>query len=257
MYSKLLTITEAAKLLGVSASTLRRIEKNEYIESYGLKVIYTPGGQRRYILDEIQELFNRAGFSGKIGFGKNIAILVRDLTKAFIDKNSKLSIIYEQQVEVTKQIVELAIKKNIPTVFSKTIYDPTKFSSYLWGEKFPSLKSLEKNSIWTNIHPKLKHVNFDLNNETTYISDFYNSPVDKFLKEREIDTIVLCGATTSGSIRATAIEGLERGYRVIIIEEAIGDRTQALQRTTLLDLNARYADVINLNNILEKINQLG
>ncbi|WP_116956264.1 helix-turn-helix domain-containing protein, partial [Klebsiella pneumoniae] len=54
MYDKLLTVSDAAKLLGISASTLRRLEENGEVKTYGLKVVYTPGGQRRYLADEIQ-----------------------------------------------------------------------------------------------------------------------------------------------------------------------------------------------------------
>jgi hypothetical protein len=66
--------------------------KDGIVEGYGLKVIYTPGGQRRYMLDEIQQLYMQHGFSGQIGFGKRPAILIRDLTLAFTDPNSKLTI---------------------------------------------------------------------------------------------------------------------------------------------------------------------
>ncbi|GEN33570.1 MerR family DNA-binding transcriptional regulator [Aneurinibacillus danicus] len=92
MYDKLLNISDASKLLGISPSTLRRLEKDGIVEGYGLKVIYTHGGQRRYMLDEIQQLYMQHGFSGQIGFGKRPAILIRDLTLAFTDPNSKLTI---------------------------------------------------------------------------------------------------------------------------------------------------------------------
>src|ERR1700730_1437270 len=92
MFENLLNISDAAKLLGVSPSTLRRLEKNGNIEEYGLKVIYTPGGQRRYIQDDIQQLYSNQGFSEQIGFGEKPAVLIRDLTIAFTDPHSQLSI---------------------------------------------------------------------------------------------------------------------------------------------------------------------
>lgn len=254
MYNKLLTISDAAKLLGVSSSTLRRLERNGVVEGYGLKVIYTPGGQRRYILDEIQQLFTQRGFSGKIGFGERPALLIRDLTVAFTDPNSKLSIELKQQIETTKLIVDTAITKDIPIIFSRTIYDPSNHASLLWGQKFPSLQVLKQNSDWINIHSELADVNYDLINSTTYISDFYRSQVDEFLKFKNIDTIILVGTTTSGCIRATAVDGIQRGYNVIIPEEAVGDRTEALQTSTLLDLNARYADVMSFEQVIKHIN---
>lgn len=256
MHDKLLTISDAAKLLGVSASTLRRLERNGVVEGYGLKVIYTPGGQRRYLLDEIQQLFTQSGFSGQVGFGKQPALLIRDLTIAFTDPNSKLSIEPKQQIEATKSIVNAAVTKDIPMIFSRTVYDPSNHASLLWSKKFPSLQVLMQNSHWVHIHPELADVNYDLINSTTYITDFYRSQVGEFLQFKNVDTLIIAGATTSGSIRATAVDGIQRGYHVIIPEEAVGDRTETLQTSTLLDLNARYADVMSVDKIIEYIHSI-
>ena len=156
MYNKLLTISEAAKMLGVSASTLRRMERDGVVEGYGLKVIYTPGGQRRYILDEIQHLFSQQGFSGQIGFGRRPAVMIRDLTRAFTDANSRLSIELQGQIEAAGTLVNTAKKLGIPVIFSRTVYDPSHYFSQMWGKKFPSLQALQLDSEWVQIHPDLK-----------------------------------------------------------------------------------------------------
>jgi len=253
LYNKLLTISEAAKILGVSPSTLRRMERDGVVEGYGLKVIYTPGGQRRYMLDEIQHLFSQQGFSGQIGFGRRPALLIRDLTKAFTDANSRLSIELTGQIDATAALVKTAQRLGIPVIFSRTVFDPDHYFSQLWGKKFSSLQALLENSEWVQIHPDLQGFTYDLVNSTVFITDFYQSPVHDFLKARGIDTVILAGATTSGSIRATTIDAMQRGYHVVIPEEAVGDRNQALQNNTLLDLNARYADVLSLDQTLKNM----
>jgi nicotinamidase-related amidase len=251
MYENLLNISEAAKLLGVSPSTLRRLEKNGTVEGYGLKVLYTPGGQRRYILDELQQLYSNQGFSGQIGFGNKPALLIRDLTIAFTEPHSQLSIKIEEQISATKRLIEEALSHNIPIIFTITIYDSTNRVSKLWCQKFPSLQILDRQSTWVNIHPDLSDYSYDIINPTVHITDLYNCQVDDFLNERQIDTVILAGATTSGSIRATAVDALQRGYRVIIPKEAVGDRNQTLQNSTLIDLNARYADVMSIEKVLK------
>jgi maleamate amidohydrolase len=253
MYENLLNISEAAKLLGISASTLRRLEKNGSVEGYGLKVLYTPGGQRRYMLDEVQRLYSNQGFSGQIGFGKKAALLIRDLTIAFTDPQSQLSIEIEEEVSAAKQLIEEALLNNIPIIFSMTIYDSSNEMSRLWSQKFPSLQILDRQSTWVHIHPKLVDYPYDLIDPTVYITSLYNSPVEDFLKERQIDTLILAGATTGGSIRATAVEAIQKGYKVIIPKEAVGDRNQTIQNLTLLDLNARYADVMSLDTVLKSM----
>ncbi|SMQ81520.1 Nicotinamidase-related amidase [Bacillus sp. OV166] len=251
MFENLLTISDAAKLLGVSPSTLRRLEKNGNIEEYGLKVIYTPGGQRRYILDEVQQLYSNQGFSGQTGFGIKPALLIRDLTIAFTESHSQLSIKMDNQIAATQQLIEEALTDKIPIIFSKTIYESENKVSRLWCEKFPSLQILDRESTWVNLHPDLADYPYDMVNATVYISTLYDNQVDDYLQKREIDTVILAGTTTSGSIRATAVDALQRGYRVIIPKEAVGDRNQTLQNSTLVDLNARYADVMNLEKVLK------
>jgi maleamate amidohydrolase len=253
MYENLLNISEAAKRLGISPSTLRRLEKDGKIDGYGLKVIYTPGGQRRYILDELQQLYANQGFSGKVGFGKKTALLIRDLTIAFTESHSQLSIKIESEISATKRLIEEAVLHKIPIVFSITVYDSTHHVSRLWCEKFPSLQILDSQSSWVGIHPDLSDYPYDLINHTVYVADLYNQQVENFLKEREIDTIILAGATTSGSIRATAVDAIQRGYKVIIPKEAVGDRNKTLHNSTLTDLNARYADVMTLEQVLKNM----
>lgn len=251
MYENLLNISEAAKLLGISPSTLRRLEKNGAVEGYDLKVLYTPGGQRRYILDEVQQLYSNQGFSGQIGFGKKSALLIRDLTVAFTDPHSLLSIKMEEVVSATRLLIEEALLHKIPIIFSTTIYDSSNEASRLWCQKFPSLQILDRNSTWVNIHPNLSEYSYDIINPTVYITDLYNSLVADFLELKQIDTLILAGATTSGSIRATAVEAIQKGYRVIVPKEAVGDRNQTIQNLTLVDLNARYADVMSLDKVLK------
>lgn len=251
MYDKLLTVSEAARLLGVSASTLRRMERNGFVEGYGLKVIYTPGGQRRYVLNEIQHLYSQQGFSGEIGFGNKPALLIRDLTRAFTDTNSKLAIELKEQIEVASVLIKTAKDNRIPIVFSKTIYNPSHHFSRLWGRKLPSLQVLEPNSDWVQVNKELEDYTFDFINETVYVHDFFQSSLNDFLMQNQIDTVILAGTTTSGSIRATAVEAFQLGYHVIIPEEAVGDRNQAIQSVALLDLNARYADVFTMEQTLK------
>lgn len=256
MYNELLNISEAANLLGVSPSTLRRLEKEGVVEGYGLKVIYTPGGQRRYVLDEVQQLYSKAGFSGNLGLGKKPVLLIRDLTMAFTTEHSQLAIQLKNQIRVTAKLIDEAAKSKIPIIFSKTIYDPTNKTSELWSRKFPNIQLLDTNSRWTDIHPELSDKPYDLIYENVYVSDLYKSPIESFLEEREIDTLILAGASISGSIRATVIDALQRDYHVVIPREAVGDRTNAIETFTLMDLNARYADVVHFGDIITYFKQL-
>lgn len=256
MYDEMLNISEVAKMLGVSPSTLRRLEKDGIVEGYGLRVIYTPGGQRRYVLEEVQNLYNGNGFSGEIGFGKKPLLLIRDLTVAFTMSYSHLVCHLDNQVEVALKLIDEAEKNGIPVVFSRTVYNPENKASVLWGKKFPNIQLLDENSNWVKVHPKLSEKNFDYIHNSYYISDFHNEKFREYLRGKDIDTIVLAGATTSGSIRATAVDALQYNYRVTIPRESVADRSIAIQNFTLMDLNARYADVVNNKSVIDYFQSL-
>ena len=255
MYDKLLTISEAAKLLGISPSTLRRLEKDGEVEGYELKVIYTPGGQRRYLMDELQHLYSQTGFSGLVGFGKKPALLIRDCTTAFIDPNSKLSVQTKNHIKLIRKLAEELLKYGFPVFFTATIFEENNAFSRLWGQKFPMIRVLQKDSSWVEIHPSLKNLPFTNVHQTVFISDLWKSPTEQILKEKGVDTLVLAGVTTSGSIATTAIDGIQRGYKVIIPKEVVADRNEAIQTSALTSLNARYADVITFNEVLDYLQQ--
>ncbi|UNO48503.1 isochorismatase family protein [Alicyclobacillus acidoterrestris] len=200
----------------------------------------------------MQLLYTQEGFSGQLGFGKRPLLMIRDLVAAFTDPNSRLAIEIDKQIETTKALIELCMSKHIPVTFTRTIYDPANLSSQLWGQKFPSICALEDKK-WTRIHPELTDYSYSVISDTPYITNFHKSPIERFIEENEIDTVILVGATTSGSIRATAVDGIQRGLRVIIPKEAVGDRNQTIQASALTDLNARYADVMNVPRVLQTL----
>ncbi|MCW2481126.1 isochorismatase family protein [Candidatus Symbiopectobacterium sp. NZEC135] len=249
MYDKLLTVSDAAKMLGISASTLRRLEDNGEVKTYGLKVVYTPGGQRRYLADEIQRVFSQTGFAHKIGFGSKAAILVRDVTYAYMDSGSTLAIDTPFDKAGLHRLLTMAAQRGLPTVFTRTVYRPEHPFSWLWGKKYPFITTLTEDAYLNRIDEALGDAPFERNHSTCYVSDFYGHDLAAWLKQQGIDTLILGGVTASGSIRATAIEAFQMGFHVMLPREVIGDRSQSLLDFTLLDLNARYADVLSLEEV--------
>lgn len=251
MYDKLLTVSDAARMMGISASTLRRLEENGEVKTYGLKVVYTPGGQRRYLADEIQRIYAQIGFASKIGFGAKAAVLIRDVTYAFMDAGSTLAINTPFDRDALCRLLALAGRRGLPTVFTRTIYREEHRFSRMWGRKFPSIASLTDGAYLNRIDAALESVAFDRTQSTCYISDLYGHDLAEWLSRQGIDTIILGGVTASGSIRATAIEAFQQGFHVMLPREIVGDRSRSLLDFTLLDLNARYADVLGVDEVLD------
>lgn len=255
MEKSYLTITEASKRLGVSARTLRRLEKNGQVEGYGLNVYYTPGGQRRYLYDEVKHAYKKWGQFGKIGFGNKPCIIVRDLIRYFTDPTSKVGYDLSDVIEQTKTMLTMANKYNIPIVFSITIFDPTNPISNMWAQKIETNLMLEQECVWTEIDPRIAGFSFQKITHSPYISPYFKSDLADWLHEEAIDTVIVAGNSTSGCIRITAIDSLQHGFRVIIPKEAVGDRSNTEHHTALFELNAKYADVVSVEEVLRYFEQ--
>ena len=87
-------------------------------------------------------------------------------------------------------------------------------------------------------------------------SGFFNTPLDDVLRELQVDTLLLAGASTSGCIRATAIDCLQYGYRTIVASETVGDRAEGPHKANLVDIDAKYADVVSLKEVLTYLRRL-
>ena len=81
-------------------------------------------------------------------------------------------------------------------------------------------------------------------------SAFFGTNLSAILVSQGIDTVVLCGATTSGCIRATAVDLLQYGWPTIVPRECVADRAQAPHEANLFDIQAKYADVVPVEDAL-------
>ena len=89
--------------------------------------------------------------------------------------------------------------------------------------------------------------------EKCWASGFFKTNLDQLLRDKETDSIVVTGLTTSGCVRATAVDGLQYEYRVVVPREAVGDRNLQAHEANLFDLHAKYADVMALQDVLDAI----
>jgi nicotinamidase-related amidase len=117
----------------------------------------------------------------------------------------------------------------------------------------PSLGDLQVGGKWVEIDPRLE----PREDETIVLkkgaSAFFGTNLPAILTSQGVDSVILCGATTSGCIRASAIDLLQYGYPTLVPRECVADRAQAPHEANLFDINAKYADVVSLDEVLEYV----
>ena len=198
--------------------------------------------------EQAREVYARAGLGESVTLGSRPAVLVVDFSCGFTDPECALGSDLTAEVEATKRLLGAARARGLPVIFTTIGYEPSLKDGGLWLQKAPALADLQVGGRWVEIDPRLD----PREGETIVLkkgaSAFFGTNLAAILISQAIDSIVLCGATTSGCIRATAIDLLQNGYPAIVPRECVADRAQAPHEANLFDINAKYADVVSLED---------
>ena len=185
----------------------------------------------------------------KLGLGKSIALIVVDMTKGFIDPNSPLGFECNDLIESNQRLIDIFRKRGLPIFFTTTIYSKDSEAS-VFRKKIPDLNILSKDSEWVEFTSKIKPKSSELIIEKKHASAFFNTNLYSELMLMGVDTVVITGVTTSGCVRATAVDGLQNNLNTIVVEDCVGDRNLNSHEANLHDLNAKYADIVSSRNLI-------
>ncbi len=246
----LVSINEAAKLLGISPTTLRRLEADDTVKGYGIRVYYTPGGQRRYSIEEINQYFLNRGFSGRIGFGERPVLLVMDCNTSFTDKESPMSGNWDKEVEAISKLVDTAHEAGVPVIYTHSFYKTDDPALLIFSMKVPGMKALPSNPNEIQLDHRIRTRKSDRTVFTKYYSVYSDTELLQLLREEACDTLIICGFSTSGAVRTTAIETIQNAIRPIVPAEAVGDRDEFIHRNNLEDIDRKFGDVLPLKEVL-------
>jgi len=217
-------------------------------EGTGLVAARTP--------EEILAEYRSKGLGARVGYGSRPAVLVVDFIRGFTDPASPLGADLEAEVTATVRLLEKARQKNVPVLYTTTAYEESLADGGLFLSKVPSLKTLKRGTVWTELDPRLGRREGETLIEKQYASAFFGTPLSSTLTARGIDTLLLAGCTTSGCIRATAVDALQYGYRAIVPRECVGDRASEPHIANLLDIDGKYGDVVELDDTLAYLEAL-
>ncbi len=193
----------------------------------------------------------RGVFDGRIGFGKHPALLIVDFINAYITPASPL---YAPDVVTavneTIPLLEQARRKQISIVYTKVLYNRNFKDGGLFVQKVPALKRMVEGEPLAEIVPPLTPLETDIVIVKQYASAFFGTPLAAALTALGVDTLLLTGCSTSGCIRASAVDGMQHGFRVIVPRECVGDRHPAPHEANLFDIHAKYGDVVSKAEVM-------
>jgi maleamate amidohydrolase len=188
--------------------------------------------------------------------GTRPAVLVVDFSCGFTDAACALGSDLDAAVEATAALLAVARARGLPIVFTTIAFGPGALDAGIWTRKLPALAALELGSAWVEIDPRLGRRESEPLVVKKGASAFFGTNLQAILVAAGVDAVILCGATTSGCVRATAVDLLQHGFPALVPRECVGDRAQAPHEANLFDIDMKYADVVPLDEALAYLDEL-
>src|ERR671934_1082101 len=201
---------------------------------------------------EMAAFFASRGFGLRMGFGDRPAVAVIDFMNGFTDASMPLGANLDREIEATRQVLAAARQAAIPIYYTACIYEEPDFADAgVWRLKQSGIRSLGAGTRAVELDSRLDRRSDEAIIVKKYASAFFGTDFITRLNARRVDTLIVTGCTTSGCVRATAVDALQLGLRPVVVREAVGDRAEAPHRQSLFDLEQKYADVVGVGEVVD------
>jgi nicotinamidase-related amidase len=206
--------------------------------------------------DALRKQYDAAGFSGRVGWGTRPALLVIDLARAWVDPTQQLGADLSGVMRSIQSLLRVSRAGQVPIYFTTMAYGtPAEIGSVV-SRKLAHLDKMVRGSDRVALDPDLARRSTEPLIEKPRASAFYGTHLLDMLIAERVDTVIVTGCSTSGCIRATCESAFNYNLHVIVPREAVGDRSASAHEANLFDIDARYADVVPLANVLEQLDAL-
>ncbi len=200
--------------------------------------------------DQDLEYFDRGGHGARIGWGDSPALVVIDMTDAFVSERSAAG---DPAVDAAERVLAAARDAAIPIVFTRPDRDlPDGYR----GTTKPKAADAPGRSGTNEFHERLAPRENEVVIDKPRASGFFDTHLANMLHEWGVDTAVVCGISTSGCVRATVVDAHSSNFNVIVPQEATADRSQISHEISLFDMDMKYADVTPVDDVVDRLEAL-
>lgn len=200
----------------------------------------------------VAERYRAGGLGGRLSPRGGTALIVVDLQYGFTDPACGPGFDLSAEVAATRTLLDAARAGGVPAYFSTISFDESQ-QSCVWLEKMPVMRVLTPGSRWEAIDDRVAPTADETVLVKQTASAFAGTGLAATLRGRGIGTVVIAGATTSGCVRATAVDACAEDFVTYVVRDCVGDREQGPHRAALIDLDAKYADVVDLVEALSLV----
>lgn len=202
--------------------------------------------------EEARKIYKERGFQTRMGYGKAPAITTVDMAKAWMSDGHPFTCNNNEEVCANAlKVLEAARKSGVPIFHTTTGYvGKEQWDLPRWDEKIP-MHTLDINSEWMEIDPKLKPRPEEPVIHKKYASNFFGTHLAQTLYKLGVDTVIVMGATSCACVRHTVMDSTGHGFKTIVPEGTVGDRVPGVIAWNLFDMDAKFADVEPLENVVK------
>jgi nicotinamidase-related amidase len=201
-------------------------------------------------MSSLEQNYAHAGFGQRLQPGRRPALLIIDFVRAYLVQGSPLYAGVELARDASEQLLRTARSVGIPIFHTTVGYQPGGRDGGVFFRKVPALGCFVRGA-----HPELasfavglEPIDAETVIEKQYASAFFATSLASSLVALGVDTVLMCGVSTSGCVRASAVDACQHGFIPLVVRDAVGDRHPAPHEANLFDLQAKYAEVISLQD---------
>lgn len=206
--------------------------------------------------DNLSDDYASAGFNGALPFGRSPALVIIDVVMAYIDPASPLYLGPDNALPQMARLADAARAKSVPVIFTNIAYGPDGLEGGLFYRKVPALKAFRAGSPLGAFPPELTPKPEDHVVGKYYPSIFFGTALAPMLHAMGIDTLLLTGYSTSGCVRASALDTLCHGFTPFVVSDSCADRNARPHESNLFDMQAKMAEVVDTNRAIALIDGL-
>jgi len=188
------------------------------------------------------------------GLGSSPALVVVDMINGFTDPACPLGSEYQSVKAANQHLLRAFRERGLPVFFTTVIYHHER-QARVFRDRLPALNVLTPDSKWVEVDPDMQRRDDEPLIEKQWASGFHATDLNERLRSDGVDSLVVTGLTTSGCVRATAVDGLQYDFAVVVASDAVGDRNEQAHVANLFDLNAKYADVKTCDDIIKLLHE--
>lgn len=194
-------------------------------------------------LDGLTDDYKAAGFNKRLGIGERPALVVVDMCRAYFEEDSPLYAGVPDVADRCRELVAEARRADIPVLWTRVEFEPGGADGGIFYRKVGALSVFDRGGPLGHWLDGLEPEPGDVVITKQYASAFFATSLASSLVSAGVDTTLICGVSTSGCVRATALDACQHGFVPVVVSEACGDRDPEVHRANLFDLDAKYADV--------------